>query len=127
MKLSIIQKKAAEKAKKIGTYHIEDGAHEGILLSAEYNGENDRVYLKFELQDGTYFKCSADLADYYDEPLYNIIAPFLDNDDEFDFEEIKDIDVKIVTTTRESNSGKLYSNITDFAYLDGDDDEDSIE
>lgn len=120
MKLSYVQKKAAEKAKKKGTYHVEDGIHEGTLISAEYNEKNDRVYLKFELTDGTIFKCSTDLADYNYEPLSGIIAPFLDDDDEFEFEDIKDIDVQIETTTNESSDGKLFSNITDFAYMDDD-------
>lgn len=120
MKLSTIKKKAAEKAKKMGTYHIEDGIHEGTLVSAEYNEENDRVYLKFELTDGTIFKCSTDLADYKEEPLYNIISPFMNDDDEFDFEDIKDFEVQIETTTRESSNGKQYSNITEFDYLDDD-------
>lgn len=120
MKLSVIQKKAAEKAKKIGTYHIPDGIHEGTLISAEYNKQNDRVYLKFKLTDGTIFKCSTDLADYYYEPLSGIIAPFIDEDDEFKFEDITDIDVQIETTTNESSDGKLFSNITDFAYMDDD-------
>ena len=101
MKLTTIQKKAAEKAKKLGTYHIEDGVHEGILMSVEYNEDNDRVYLKFELNDGTIFKCSTDIADYNEEPLYNIIAPFVDDNEEIDFEEIQDVEVKIETETNE--------------------------
>lgn len=104
----------------MGTYHIEDGVHEGTLVSAEYNEENDRVYLKFELTDGTVFKCSTDLADYNVEPLYNIISPFMDDYDEFNFKDIMDVDVQIETTTRESSNGKQYSNIIDFAYLDDD-------
>ena len=34
MKLTTIQKKAAEKAKKLGTYHIEDGVHEGMTTTS---------------------------------------------------------------------------------------------
>jgi len=113
MKLTTIKKKAAEKAKKIGTYHIEDGIHEGILMSVEYN---DRVYLKFELQDGTIFKCSTDIADYNEEPLYNIIDPFVDDNEEIDFAEIQDVEVKIETETNESADGKQFSNITSFSY-----------
>ena len=116
MKLSIIQKKAAEKAKKLGTYHIEDGVHEGILMCVEYNEDNDRVYLKFELQDGTIFKCSTDIADYNEEPLYNIIAPFVDENEEINFEEIQDVEVKIGTETNDASDGKQFSNITSFSY-----------
>ena len=116
MKLSTIQKKAAEKAKKIGTYHIEDGIHEGILMSVEYNEDNDRVYLKFELQDGTIFKCSTDIADYNEEPLYNIIDPFVDDNGEIDFAQIQDVEVEIETETNESADGKQFSNITSFSY-----------
>lgn len=124
MKLSTIQKKAAEKAKKIGTYHIEDGIHEGILMSVEYNEYNDRVYLKFELQDGTIFKCSTDIADYNEEPLYNIIAPFVDDNGEIDFDEIKSVDVRIETETNDAADGKQFSNITSFSYTDYGDDTD---
>ena len=116
MKLTTIKKKAAEKAKKIGTYHIEDGIHEGILMSVEYNEDNDRVYLKFELQDGTIFKCSTDIADYNEEPLYNIIDPFVDDNEEIDFAQIQDVEVEIETETNESADGKQFSNITSFSY-----------
>lgn len=116
MKLSTIQKKAAEKAKKIGTYHIEDGIHDGILMSVEYNEDNDRVYLKFKLQDGTIFKCSTDIADYNEEPLYNIIDPFVDDNGEIDFGEISGVDVKIETETNDAADGKQFSNITSFSY-----------
>ena len=118
MKLTTIQERAAEKAKKLGTYHIEDGVHEGILMSVEYNEDNDRVYLKFELNDGTIFKCSTDIADYNEEPLYNIIDPFVDDNGEIDFEEIKGVDVRIETETNESADGKFFSNIVDFTYTD---------
>ena len=124
MKLSTIQKKAAEKAKKIGTYHIEDGIHEGILMSVEYNEDNDRVYLKFELQDGTIFKCSTDIADYNEEPLYNIIAPFVDDNGEIDFNEIRSVDVRIETETNDAADGKQFSNITSFSYTNYGDDTD---
>lgn len=116
MKLSTIQKKAAEKAKKIGTYHIEDGIHEGILMSVEYNEDNDRVYLKFKLQDGTIFKCSTDIADYNEEPLYNIIDPFVDDNGEIDFDEIESVDIRIETETNDAADGKQFSNITSFSY-----------
>lgn len=116
MKLTTIQKKAAEKAKKLGTYHIEDGVHEGILMSVEYNEENERVYLKFELNDGTIFKCSTDIADYAEEPLYNIIDPFVDDNGEIDFDEIKGVDVRIETETNDAADGKQFSNITSFSY-----------
>ena len=124
MKLSTIQKKAAEKAKKIGTYHIEDGIHDGILMSVEYNEDNDRVYLKFELQDGTIFKCSTDIADYNEEPLYNIIAPFVDDNGEIDFNEIRGVDVRIETETNDAADGKQFSNITSFSYTNYGDDTD---
>ena len=118
MKLTTIQENAAEKAKKLGTYHIEDGIHEGILMSVEYNEDNDRVYLKFELQDGTIFKCSTDIADYNEEPLYNIIDPFVDDNGEIDLNEIKDVDVRIETETNDAADGKQFSNITSFSYTD---------
>lgn len=124
MKLSTIQKKAAEKAKKLGTYHIEDGIHDGILMSVEYNEDNDRVYLKFELQDGTIFKCSTDIADYNEEPLYNIIAPFVDDNGEIDFNEIRGVDVRIETETNDAADGKQFSNITSFSYTNYGDDTD---
>lgn len=124
MKLSTIQKKTAEKAKKIGTYHIEDGIHDGILMSVEYNEDNDRVYLKFELQDGTIFKCSTDIADYNEEPLYNIIAPFVDDNGEIDFNEIRGVDVRIETETNDAADGKQFSNITSFSYTNYGDDTD---
>ena len=124
MKLTTIKKKAAEKAKKIGTYHIEDGIHEGILMSVEYNEDNDRVYLKFELQDGTIFKCSTDIADYNEEPLYNIIDPFVDDNGEIDFGEIRGVDVKIETETNDAADGKQFSNITSFSYTNYGDDTD---
>lgn len=124
MKLTTIQKKAAEKAKKIGTYHIEDGIHEGILMSVEYNEDNERVYLKFELNDGTIFKCSTDIADYNEEPLYNIIDPFVDDNGEIDFKEIKGVDVRIETETNDAADGKQFSNITSFSYTNYSDDTD---
>lgn len=116
MKLSEIKKKANAKAKKLGTYHIEDGVHEGILMSVEYNEDNDRVYLKFELNDGTIFKCSTDIADYNEEPLYNIIDPFVDDNGEIDFEKIRGVDVRIETETNDAADGKQFSNITSFSY-----------
>ena len=116
MKITEIKKKAAEKAKKLGTYHIEDGVHEGILMRVEYNEDNDRVYLKFELQDGTIFKCSTDIADYNEEPLYNIIDPFVDDNGEIDFAEIESVDVIIETETNDAADGKQFSNITSFSY-----------
>ena len=120
MKLSYIKEKAAEKARLYGTYHINDGAHSCELLGAQYKRDSDRVILRFRLEDDTIFKCSTDIADYSKAPLYDIIEPYFDEEYEFDFDDIRDLDVQIVTETKESSDGKKFSNIKEFHYSDDD-------
>ena len=124
MKLSVIKEKAEKKAKSLGTYHIEDGQHKGVIQSVEYNQEKDRVYLKIELADGTIYKSSAELADYGIKPLFNIIEPFIDDDENIDFSEIKEYDITFTTKINESKDGNIFSNIIDFDYLYSDSEND---
>ena len=123
MKISTIKQKATEKKNRLGTYHIEDGTHDGVLQSVEYNEDNDRVYLKIKLADGTVYKSSAELADYDHEPLFKIIEPFI-VDDDVDFSDIKDFDVTFTTENNTSKDGRVFSNITDIEYLYSDDESD---
>lgn len=123
MNLSKIKKLASEKANRLGTYYIKDGAHEGVIQSVECNEEKERVYLKIKLTDGKVYKNSADLADYAREPLYNIIEQFVDENGEVAFSEIKDYDVTFTTKTSISKDGNKFSNIKNFDYLYDDSDE----
>lgn len=118
MKLSYIETKAAGKSKKFGTYHIPDGVHEAVLLDVTYKESTDRIYMKFELGAGTIFKCSADVADFAAGPLYRVIEPFIEENDNILLEGIKDYDVQIKTKSRKTKDGKIFSNIVDFRYLD---------
>lgn len=123
MKLSVIKKKAKEKNNRLGTYHIPNGTHTGTIKLVEYNDEKDRVYLTIDT-NGTIYKSSADLADYNESPLSNIIEPFVDDNEEVDFSEIKDYEVKFTTKTNTSKDGHDFSNITDFEYLYSDSEND---
>lgn len=122
MKLSDIKKKANAKKKRLGTYHIDEGEHEGVIKSAKYDEEKDRIYLTIELTDGTVFKSSAESADYNDEPLFNVIEPFAYDDGEINFDEIKDYEIIFTTKNNESKDGHIFSNITEFEYLLKDED-----
>ena len=116
MKLSSIKKLAEEKAKKNGTYSIEDGEHEGTILSIRHNKENDRVYMKIELLDGTIYNSSDTLAAYCSAPLLNLILPFEDQDN-MELEDIKDYAVTFTTKNNESKDGSVFSNIIDIDYI----------
>ena len=123
MNLETIRKKLAEKKAAQGTYHIPDGEHEGKIMSAEFNPENERVYLKIKLDAGTTFKSSAELADYGTEPLSKLIEPFVTEDGEVDFSEISGYPVIFETTSRKSKQGTVFSNIADIEYITDEDDE----
>lgn len=123
MKLSKIKKLASAKANRLGTYCIKDGTHEGVIQSVECNEEKERVYLKIKLTDGTVYKNSADLADYASKPMLNVIEPFMNENEEFDFSDIKNYNVTFTTKTSTSKDGHKFSNIKDFEYLYSDSDE----
>lgn len=123
MKLSKIHKLATEKANRLGTYCIENGSHEGIIQSMEYNERTERVYLRIKLTDGTVYKNSSELADYANKPLFNVIDPFIDENEEIDFSKIKNYNVTFTTKTSTSKDGHKFSNIKDFEYLYDDSDE----
>lgn len=73
--------------------------------------------MKFELDNGIIFKCSADVADFAAKPLYLVIAPFIEEDN-VALEEIRDYPVEITTKSRKIKDGKTFSNVVDFRYLD---------
>ncbi|MDE6789789.1 MAG: hypothetical protein K2J47_10790 [Ruminococcus sp.] len=123
MKLSKIKKLASEKANRLGTYYIKDGTHEGVVQSVEYNEEANRVYLKIKLTNGTIYKNSSDVADYASKPMFKVIEPFVDENEEIDFSDIKNYDVTFTTKTSTSKDGHKFSNIKDFEYLYSDSDE----
>lgn len=123
MKLSKIHKLATEKENRLGTYCIENGSHEGIIQSMEYNEKTERVYLRIKLTDGTVYKNSSELADYANKPLFNVIDPFIDENEEIDFSKIKNYNVTFTTKTSTSKDGHKFSNIKDFEYLYDDSDE----
>ena len=124
MKLIDIQKKADGKYKRFGTYHIPDGIHQAIITDVTHKESTDRIYMKFELGDGTIFKCSADVADFAAAPLYLVIAPFIEEEGNILLEDIKDYAVQIKTKSRETKDGKTFSNIVDFEYLDNEESDD---
>lgn len=117
MKISGLKKKAADKAAKSGVYHIADGQHQGEIVSARYNEENDRVYLTIKLDDGTLYKNSSESADYGTEPLCNLIESIFSEDDDVEFEALAGYEVEFTTKTNSSKDGRKYSNIKEIQYL----------
>ena len=103
--------------------YIKDGTHEGVVQSVEYNEETNRVYLKIKLTDCTLYKNSVELADYASKPMFKVIEPFVDENEEIDFSDIKNYDVTFTTKTSTSKDGHKFSNIKDFEYLYSDSDE----
>ena len=123
MKLQTIKQKFAKKKAAQGTYHIPDGEHEGTIVKADYNADNDRVYLKIQLENGDIFNSSAELADYGTEPLCRLIEPFVGDDGEVEFSEMTGYTVVFETKTRKSKDGKQFSNIVDLEYVTDEDEE----
>ena len=126
MKFSEIKKKYAEKQAAQGTYHNPDGDHQGTIISAEYNHQNDRVYLKIELTDGTLFLSSAEVSDYAVEPLSKLIDPFVTDNGDLEFADIKGYDVAFATKARKAKNGQVFSNIVTIDYISYDSEDDDL-
>ena len=120
-----INKRFNEKQKSLPQYAIPDGTHYGTIKTTEYVKETDRLYITAELtgeEEGTTYKFSAKLADFAVEPLSKIFDPFMNDNDDFETDDLIDHYAQFSTRQKKSKKdGKYYSNVTEWDYVEDDD------
>lgn len=111
MLLSEILSKAHSTEKEI--WNLDDGTYTGTIVEFKLVKDNTYVILKIQLDDDMVFMNYSSVARYTLKPLNSIVDPFEDSEDIVG----NSIEFDIVNNT--SASGKVFSNITSVAYIEG--------